>query len=120
MSCKYYINSKNRRCLNPPMRGKSYCHSHKLKIKRDKEKSKKEQIAGGNVMGSSLDDPYISPYALVSSQLAPNPPQQSWYHYQAPVYQTFGDYVCIKKSFLNNARALMKEVFPLQSQTLKT
>jgi len=103
MSCQYFIQKKNRYCLNKAMKNHSYCYSH--------AKLSKKQSGGAAQQPSRINDQYISPYALISSELPPDPQQQSWYHYQAPVYQSFGDYVCIKKSFLNNAKDLLNEVF---------
>ena len=105
MSCHYYLKKKGRYCLNKTGNN-HYCHLHQ-KV-HDKQ-------SGGTLDGNNQSiDPYISPYALISSQLPVDPPQHSWYHYQAPVYQSFGDYVCIKKSFINNAKDLLNEVFTEQ------
>ena len=93
MSCQYFIQNKNRSCLNNSEKNKQYCKLHKTIIQKQISKI---QTGGQN---KATDNQYISPYALISSQLPPNPSQQSWYHYQAPVYQSFGDYICIKKVF---------------------
>src|SRR5689334_6694049 len=106
MNCHQFLSHKNRYCLNKAKKGQSYCHQH---LHRQSQQG-----------GASSDiDPYISPYALIASKLPPNPTQQSWYHYQAPVYQTFGDYVCIKKSFLKNAKNLLNEVLDRPTITLR-
>ena len=101
MSCQYFIKNKNRKCRNKQVKGTHYCSikTHKL-----------PQQHGGET-SEPVDKQYISPYAMIASELPPNPRQNSWYHYQAPVYQTFGDYVCIKKSFIMNAKNLLNEVF---------
>lgn len=93
--CAYIIPLKGRQCLNHSLSNNKYCHKHKNVIQ-----------TGGAVK----EKPYISPYVMISSQLPPNPAQQSWYHHQAPVYQSFGDYICIKKDFLLNAKNLINDV----------
>lgn len=105
MSCQYFIRNKNRYCLNKSEKNKQYCKLHNTIIQKQ---SSKIQIGGHNKVN---ENQYVSPYVLISSQQAPNPPQQSWYHYQAPVYQSFGDYICIKKSFLNEARNIVHDIF---------
>ncbi len=101
MRCQYFLEKKNRYCCKKSLNDGKYCSIH--------QKLSKIQN-GGNINNNE----FISPYALVSSQLAPDPAQQSWYHYQAPIYQSFGDYLCIKKSFINNARDLINDVFTEQ------
>ena len=103
--CQYYINNKKRYCLKKSIKGKSYCTIHD-QLKKKSESAKIEQLGGTK----QLPDEFKSPYMLMSSKLPPNPPQQSWYHYQAPVYQTFGDYVCIKKSFLNTTKEILHDI----------
>lgn len=93
--CTYIIPEKSRQCLNYSMHGQKYCGIHKSKVQFG---------------GQSVEKPYVSPYVLVSSKLPPNPAQQSWYHHQAPIYQDFGDYVCIKKDFLVNAKNLVNDI----------
>ena len=41
-------------------------------------------------------------FELIPSKLAPAPKstEHSWYHHHAPFAQTFGDYVCLKKTSL--------------------
>ena len=97
MSCHYFLKKKGRYCLNKPTKNNLYCHSHKNMLIK--------QSGGTLIENNRIDDRYISPYALISSELPPDPRQNSWYHYQAPVYQSFGDYVCIKKSFINSIKS---------------
>lgn len=97
--CQHIIKKKNRQCLNYSLPHSIYCHIHQNGGQLDDQNG-----------GQLEDKPYISPYVLTSSQLPPNPNQQSWYHYQAPVYQSFGDYICIKKDFLINAKNLVTDV----------
>jgi hypothetical protein len=131
MPCKYYIVTKRRYCRNQAQED-GYCSCHRIlipKIQRPNEPAQKSvnklwqrsaktlsQRGGGDGSGpnSKPDAQYISPYAMIASKLPPNPQQQSWYHYQAPVYQSFGDYVCIKKSFIMNAKNLVNEIFTEQ------
>ena len=106
--CQYYINEKQRLCKVKTNPGENLCHIHKKKVNKMQQDG---GASGSSYNDGRVDSEFISPYAMVSSQLPPNPTQQSWYHYQAPNYQTFGDYVCIKKSFLREAKNLMNEVF---------
>lgn len=50
-----------------------------------------------------------SKYHLLNSKLPPNPPEQSWYHYHAPLSQNFGDYVCLKRSTLKELGTFLKD-----------
>lgn len=50
-----------------------------------------------------------SKYNLISSAMPPNPEQHSWYHHHAPFSQTFGDYVCLKKSTLQELGMFLKD-----------
>ena len=43
-----------------------------------------------------------SKYALISSVMPPAPEEHSWYHHHAPFAQNFGDYVCLKRSTLQD------------------
>ena len=102
-NCKYYISNKKRFCLKKSNMS-SYCKIHEKIINKTETSN---QLGAG----SQLDVPQlVSPYMLTSSKLPVNPQQQSWYHYQAPVYQNFGDYVCIKKSYLNTTRDLLHDL----------
>jgi len=98
------ISGKARKCR---MRtgGQQYCHLH-----RNRHSLAIEQEGGND------GKIYSSPYMLTPSNNAPNPEQQSWYHYNAPIYQTFGDYVCIKKSYIDNMRGLVHELFSGQTE----
>ena len=100
MSCHYFIESKKRRCLKRAIKGQIYCKFH--------EKINNDQIGGNN--GNKINQ-YVSPYVMISSQMPPDPAQQSWYHYQAPIYQSFGDYICIKKSFINETKNIINNIF---------
>jgi hypothetical protein len=50
-----------------------------------------------------------SKYHLISSALPPNPEQHSWYHHHAPFSQNFGDYVCLKKSTLQELGLFLRD-----------
>lgn len=50
-----------------------------------------------------------SKYNLISSNLPPNPEGHSWYHHHAPFSQSFGDYVCLKKSVLHELGVFLKD-----------
>ncbi len=43
-------------------------------------------------------------FELIPSKLTPAPKstEHSWYHHHSPFAQTFGDYVCLKKSSLKD------------------
>jgi hypothetical protein len=44
-----------------------------------------------------------------ASNLPPAPDQHSWYHHHAPFSQTFGDYVCLKKSTLKELGSFLQD-----------
>ena len=112
-NCQFFINSKNRNCLKKHIKNEIYCKIHK-KLVDEIKNNEDNQTGGGN--GQAIDE-FRSPYSLVSSKLAPNSRHQSWYHYQAPAYQNFGDYVCIKKSYLNTTRNLLHDILgPIKIQ----
>ena len=50
-----------------------------------------------------------SKYHMISSTLPPNPEQHSWYHHHAPFSQNFGDYVCIKRSTLQDMGTFLRD-----------
>ena len=50
-----------------------------------------------------------SKYDVISSALPPNPVQHSWYHHHTPFSQNFGDYVCLKKSTLQELGLFLKD-----------
>ena len=76
----------------------------------------KEQ-KGGGVFDDLLDkaksmrDPNTK-FHQIPSKLPPAPDatDHSWYHHHAPFAQTFGDYVCLKKSTLRELGSFMKNV----------
>jgi hypothetical protein len=49
-----------------------------------------------------------SRYQRLASGLPPNPEQHSWYHHHAPFAQNFVDYVCLKRSTLNDLGVFMQ------------
>ncbi len=107
--CQHYLINKQRYCKNKALKGSKMCHTHTPK----KTKSKSLTQRGGNT-NSRQETPYISPYALTASKLPVNSVQElnaPWYHYQAPTYQTVGDYVCIKKSYLADTRNLLTDLW---------
>ncbi len=62
--------------------------------------------------GSKDDDSVTIPkskYHLISSAMPPNPEQHSWYHHHAPFSQNFGDYVCLKKSTLQDLGVFLRD-----------
>lgn len=50
-----------------------------------------------------------SKYHLISSAMPPNPEQHSWYHHHAPFSQNFGDYVCLKRSTLQDLGTFLRD-----------
>lgn len=108
--CMYFLEKKNRHCLNTTQN--QYCSKHHNIVNTMGKKSHKVFIKTDQLGGFNMNkNQYISPYALISSESAPSSSQQSWYHYQAPIYQNFGDYVCIKKSFLTDTKNLFNDMF---------
>ena len=77
--------------------------------------------SGGGVFDKLLDkaksmsetdrDPQAK-FHKVPSKLPPAPDStdHSWYHHHAPFAQTFGDYVCLKKSTLRELGSFLKNV----------
>jgi hypothetical protein len=55
-----------------------------------------------------------SRYQRLASALPPNPEQHSWYHHHAPFAQNFGDYVCLKRSTLNDLGVFMQATMGLR------
>ena len=123
-NCHYFIKRKGRFCLNNSLNNQPYCYHHQgdavatpqkvSPLPGSKTPSRRQK--GG---GKDEKDVYVSPYVLMSSQLPPNPEQQSWYHYQAPNYQSFGDYICIKRSFLNDSKNIINDIFRGEPLPLK-
>jgi hypothetical protein len=101
MQCNYFIVKKNRQCKNTAIKHLKKCQLH----------SKKKTMTKKQLGGSIIGDVPQSPFVITPSQLPPNPQQRSWYHHQAPIYQSFGDYVCIKREFLDNAKNLVNDIF---------
>jgi hypothetical protein len=60
-----------------------------------------------------------SKYHLASSRLPPAPEQHSWYHHHAPFSQNFGDYVCLKRSNLQQLGTFLRDAMfsDVESQT---
>jgi hypothetical protein len=88
-----------------------------------KDKSQSLDEPPGNRGGADGEDLVIpkSKYHLISSALPPNPEHQSWYHYHAPFSQSFGDYVCLKRSTLKDLGLFLRDtltsdVAPIQVQ----
>ncbi len=127
-NCQYYLTDKNRYCRNSVISKQKLCHCHsknnvksqiKSQIKSQKQvggqsqnQTKSKKQIGGQSQDKNND--YVSPYSIISSQLPANSTNElgaSWYHHQAPTYQNIGDYVCIRKSFLNETRNLINDVF---------
>lgn len=94
MKCKY-INDKNKQCNNKSISSKIYfCKRHFNKL----------------MNGGALDDFRPSVEMLQPSELPLPETHHSYYSSQAPAYQLFGNYVCIKKSFLTNIRNLLLNI----------
>ena len=76
-----------------------------------KDKSQRLDDPPGNTGGADGEDLVIpkSKYHLISSALPPNPEHQSWYHYHAPFSQSFGDYVCLKRSTLKDLGLFLRD-----------
>ena len=64
-----------------------------------------------NSKPSTKRDPNAK-FHQVPSKLPPAPDStdHSWYHHHAPFAQTFGDYVCLKKSTLRELGSFLKNV----------
>lgn len=75
------------------------------------EDAKKSPDAKGLPVPVSSDTVILpkSKYNLISSVMPPNPEQHSWYHHHAPFSQTFGDYICLKKSTLHEIGVFLKD-----------
>ena len=76
-----------------------------------KDKSQRLDAPPGSTGGADGEDMIIpkSKYHLISSALPPNPEHQSWYHYHAPFSQSFGDYVCLKRSTLKDLGLFLRD-----------
>jgi hypothetical protein len=112
MTCQHYLINKQRYCKNKALKGSKVCHTHTKKTGSAKHQKRSSQVGGAT--NSRQEIPYISPYALTASKLPVNSVQElnaPWYHYQAPTYQTVGDYVCIKKSYLADTRNLLTDLW---------
>lgn len=90
--CAKYLKHKKRRCQNKTKT--KYCHLH---VGRHAVQS------GGNAEDlQEKTNEFLSKYEIESLYSPPDPPQNSWYHYHAPITQRFGDYLCVKRSFLRD------------------
>lgn len=50
-----------------------------------------------------------SKYQLITSSLPPNQEEHSWYHHHSPFAQSFGDYVCLKRSTLQDMGTFLRD-----------
>lgn len=50
-----------------------------------------------------------SKYQLIASALPPRPEEHSWYHHHSPFAQSFGDYVCLKRSTLQDVGTFLHD-----------
>jgi hypothetical protein len=50
-----------------------------------------------------------SKYQLITSALPPNQEEHSWYHHHSPFAQSFGDYVCLKRSTLQDMGTFLRD-----------
>jgi len=54
----------------------------------------------------------LKPFDLTSSKHSPDPKKgETWYHHHAPLSQTFGDYICVKKSTMKELGQLFRQAF---------
>jgi hypothetical protein len=79
--------------------------THKRLIKVTKVINEALNQTGGTIpltQTNGRDDVVLpkSKYQLIASSLPPNPEEHSWYHHHSPFAQSFGDYVCLKRSTL--------------------
>ncbi len=70
---------------------------------------------GGGVFNSLLDKAKDMNKSVIEAPMptsklppAPDSTDHSWYHHHAPFAQTFGDYVCLKKSTLKELGSFLK------------
>lgn len=71
-----------------------------------------------NGPGDRLEIPK-SKYSLISASLPPAPEAHSWYHHHAPFAQNFGDYVCLKRSTLQELGTFMHDALASDIRSIK-
>ena len=78
--------------------------------------SQKNQKGGGmfnNLLDKAKDmnkSQVEAPMPTSKLPPAPDATDHSWYHHHAPFAQTFGDYVCLKKSTLKELGSFFKNI----------
>ena len=72
------------------------------------ELSERAKLAGRRKGDKSILDSDVS---LFESTNPVAPAQHSWWHHHAPMYQKFGDYLCVKRSTLREMGGLLTEAF---------
>jgi hypothetical protein len=103
----------NNKVINPhtgrliTIGGRTY---NKVFMVKNKKRSRNQKGGGifdgllnkAKTMENSNQNPDADKFQMIPSKLEPDPQStdHSWYHHHAPFAQTFGDYVCLKKSTL--------------------
>jgi hypothetical protein len=121
--CSQFLPHKNRKCQNNRVGRSNYCHLHVRQVRQSGGGSIQDRISQSEMMsraarsadtnsaeiyssyGGDIDVNYSDPNMIGSMPIPENTTS-------APNYQRMGDYICVKRQFLNDLQSILKQLSP--------